>query len=160
MDCMASGCWTATMNRDRWSATLVFGRQPKFRTMGHTPSQRLLSKLLREHDGRRRRVLDVEEEESRREQSERTTSGLEPSRDCRPGTNDGVCNYSSEDPSTRGSHVGSCTAQLVRDSGGSHMTISRLCGRFLFVFSVLFCFPLLSFPHESPLTLMYRPWSG
>jgi hypothetical protein len=34
--------------------------------------------------------------------------------------------------------VGSCTAQLVRDSGGSHMTISRLCGRFLFVFSVLF----------------------
>ncbi|OKP09292.1 hypothetical protein PENSUB_5378 [Penicillium subrubescens] len=62
--------------------------------MRHTPSQRLLSKLLREHDGRRRRrVLDVEEEEPRREQSERTTSGLEPSRDCRPGANDGVCNY-------------------------------------------------------------------
>lgn len=90
----------------------------RFRAARHTPSQRLLSKLLREHDGRRRcrrRVPDVEDEESRREQSERTTSGLEPSRDCRPGTNDGVCNYSSEDPSTRGSHM-TTVAWLVRET--------------------------------------------
>lgn len=132
-DCIRVGCWTATVNRGKWSAKwrLVASGSPIAGTL--TPSQRLLGNLLGEHDVDCWRCSHKGvKKNGYRERSERTTSGLRASRDSHPESQSQQSQLHPPEEGTSGPRLSKCLP---------------------------FASNTLSSPHEPPPTSTYHLWN-